>query len=227
MSGTDIILRMNRVALPASRPIDHARRMSAAVLMGFLFGSVVGMFLFIDEVPLGRMAFTLLPVALLAAIVFGCWYVWQPESAPQRAVVARVIGTNETEYAREVRSGGGRGILVPVVALPVDGGAPFSSMVTMRTRVGEVADPPVGTLLPLFQTDPELGELVEGTATAQQLELMDKLRHRPRILPNKAEILPVRRSPLERTPTWAAVQWWASAGIAAFAAMLFVGSLRG
>lgn len=218
---------MNRAALPASRPIDHARRVSAAVMLGFLVGSVVGMFLFIDQVPLARMAYTLLPAAALGAILFGCWYVWQPEAVPQRAVVARVIGTNESEYVREVRSGGSRGILVPVVALPVDGGKPFSSMVTMRTRGGEVVDPPVGTLLPLFQTDPELGELVEGKVTEEQQELIEKLKQRPRLLPNKAEILPVRRGPLERNPTWAAVQWWASAGIAAFIAMLFVGSLRG
>lgn len=223
MSGTDLVLRMSRAALPANRPIDHARRASAALAAGFLFGAVVGMLLFIDEVPLLRMLWVLIPAVALGLIAAAFWWVWIPARGEPIPVVARVVGTNESTFAREVHSGGGRGILVPVVALPVGGGAPFSTMVTFRS-----AEPPVGALLPLFQVEPGLGELVEGsTTTPAQRELIDKIVKRPKLLPNKAEILPVRRGPLERTPLWAAVEWWACAGGAAFAAMLFVGSLRG
>ncbi len=228
MSGTDLILRMSRAAVPANRPIDIARRISAAIMMGFLFGAVVGMLLFIDEVPLARMVYVLIPTAILGVIVYICWRIWQTSRIEPTAVVARVLGTTESTLGREVRTGGRRGILVPVVAMPVDGGPSFRSMVTIQAQSGrDVVEPPVGTLLPLFQPEPGIGRLVEGEATAEQQELMDKLAKRPRILANKAEILPIRRGPLERTPRTAAIQWWASAGTAAFLAMVFVGSLRG
>ncbi|QJC21165.1 hypothetical protein [Arcanobacterium buesumense] len=228
MSGTDLILQMSRAALPANRNIDIARRISAATMMGFLFGAVVGMLLFIDEVPVERMFFVLIPAVILGVVVYLCWRIWQPPLIEPTPVVARVLGTTESNYIREVRSGGHRGILVPVVAMPVDGGTPFRSMVTVQAQRGhDVVEPPAGTLLSLFQTEPGIGELINGEETAEQRALIEKLTKRPRILSNRAEILPIRRGPLERTPRTAAIQWWASAGIATFAAMLFVGSLRG
>ncbi|WP_216395737.1 hypothetical protein, partial [Arcanobacterium phocae] len=88
MSGTDLILRMSRAAVPANRPIDTARRISAAIMMGFLFGAVVGMLLFIDEVPLARMVYVLIPAAILGVIVYICWRIWQPPLIEPTAVVA-------------------------------------------------------------------------------------------------------------------------------------------
>lgn len=78
MSGTDLVLRMSRAALPANRPIDHARRASAALAAGFLFGAVVGMLLFIDEVPLLRMLLVLLPAVAFGLIAAAFWWVWIP-----------------------------------------------------------------------------------------------------------------------------------------------------
>lgn len=203
--------------------------MISAATIGFIFGSVLGLLFFINEMSLGQMFLMLIPVAILAFAMFFVWRVIQPKRENEGVdVVARTLATNESAFIRQVKAGADRGLLVPVVAQPVDGSQAFRSVILLRQNNSkeDVAEPEIGTLYPLHQIEAGMGELANVEQVSdEQKALMEKLTKRPRMLSNKAPALPMRRGPLERKPGWAALQWWASIFLAGIGAILLAAFL--
>lgn len=199
--------------LPANRPIDHARRIGTATAFGLALGTVGGV-LFLDVNFAGASFFITLAVSLvLIAACVSPWLINPRSSSTPIPVVARTLGTKEHPAARYVHRGTNRsGLLVPVIVRPVDGSANFRSVILIKdVDERNPHDPPIGTLLALDQISPEMGELISSPhITEEQAALMERLRKHPRELSNNAAPLPLRRSPTDRTPWWAGVQWWVS-----------------
>lgn len=224
-SHTDLVTRIGEAgAIPANRGIDIARRVLTAMAIGSIFGSLFGIVVYLVELSIIDLAVMLLPLAVYAIILYFVWQVVQPKTNGDPVpVVARTLATSESSYLRYVRSGGNRGLLVPVVAMPVDGNDSFRSVILIRelNQRTEVEDPPAGTLLPLLQVEPGMGELTNiDEVTPEQEALLEKLTKRPRTLSNNAKSLPMRRGPLERKPRSSAIQWWvglAFGGLLAYA----------
>ena len=211
--------------VPANRPIDHARRIGAALAMGIALGTVGGV-LFLDVNVQGSAFFITMGISLILLVV--ClipWLIHPKNTNDPIPVVARTLGTQEPAGMRYVHRGTNRaGLLVPVVARPLDGSPNFRSIVILKdVNSKNPQDPPVGTLMPLDQTTPGMGELVSSPrVTEEQAALMERLRKHPRELSNAASPLPLRRGPMERTPWWAAAQWWGSIAVGLVCAMLLV-----
>lgn len=198
-------------AIPANRPIDHARRIGTALAMGSVIGTIAAV-LFLDvDVTNGR---AWIAMIVMIAIVAACLVPWMIRPAAEShpvPVVARTLGTKEDPRQRYVKRGSRSGLLVPVIVRTVDAAADFRSIV-MMTEVDpdDPKDPPVGTLMALEQTEPGMGELVNTQeVTDEQAKLVDRLRKHPRELANEAPVLPMRRGTLERNPWWAALEFWA------------------
>ncbi|MBR6459057.1 MAG: hypothetical protein IKS49_02710 [Actinomycetaceae bacterium] len=234
MSNSGSLVReiLREATVPASRPIDHARRIGTA----FFLGSIGGVILGIGALPaLPSMSSVL--KGLLAMLAFGalCLSPWalKPKGRNSIPVVARVLATKELPAARRSKGGG---VLVPVVCRPcvtsidnVDGDGQtkqsrdqdFRAVVVVHSKdTDNPVDPPVGTLLPLVQVEPGMGELIDVAdedVTPAQRELMERLEANPKIMRNRAPVLPLRRGALERVPAWAAVEFWLSALFGAIA----------
>lgn len=229
-SSTDLVFHATTAGyVPANRPVDHIRRITTALAVGYVAGALLALVMFFEDLSVGQMALVMLPLLVIVIIAMIAWTVIQPEKSPtQREVVARTLATTESTAMRERRNGGISGLLVPVVAKPVDGSAPFLSVILMRNekRGSAVIEPEPGTLLPLVQLEEGLGELTNvDEPSAAQLALISELQKRPRLLPNRATALPMRRAPLDRSPWWAAVEWWAVLVIAAILPMFIAGIL--
>ncbi|MFP7697234.1 hypothetical protein [Trueperella sp. LYQ143] len=212
-SQTDLVARIGEAGtIPANRPIDHARRIVTAMAIGAFLGVLFGFLLFASRLSITAIGISFLPFMLLVIAVVVVWKIPTGHGEGQPIpVIARTLATDESPYARYVRKGANRGLLVPVVVLPVDGGDPFRSVILLReTQSGrEVEDPGVGTLIALQQDHPGMGELSNiDRVTPEQVALREKLLRHPRLLSNRAPTLPMRRGALERAPWWAAAQWW-------------------
>lgn len=223
-SSTDLVFRATSAGLiSANRPVDHMRRVTTALSVGYVAGALLALVAFFDELSIGELAVLMLPLLILAILAVIAWTVIQPKkSTTAREVVARTLATTESTALRERRNGGVSGLLVPVVAKPIDGSAPFLSVILVRNekRGSQVIEPEPGTLFPLIQLEEGIGELANADEpSAAQLELISELQKRPRLLPNRAAPLPLRRAPLDRAPWWAAVEWWGTLAIAGFLAM--------
>lgn len=216
-------------AIPANRGIDHARRIISAVTIGFNFGAVLGLLFFVEEMTLNQMLLVLIPFAILLVAMFVVWKVVDPDRDREGVdAVARVLATDESAQLRQIKAGGNNGLLVPVVAQPVDGSSAFRSVVLFRGSGSgkEITEPTVGSLHALRQVEVGMGELAQvDEVSDEQRELIDRLAKHPRQLSNTAPVLPIRRGPLERKPRWAAVQWWVSLGAAVVAAILFCAAI--
>lgn len=210
-------------AIDANRPVDHARRIVTGLAVGSVFGTLFGLVLFLNRLTLGAMVLAALPPVLLGLATLVVWrFVKVPSEGDPVPVVARTLATDESAYSRYLSRGANRGLLVPVVAAPVDGTPAFRSVILIREvrGQGKVQEPEVGTLYALKQVHAGQGELENiEEVTPEQEALMEKLRRHPRTLPNRAPALPVRRGALERTPGWAAAQWWVSNLVAGAAAI--------
>lgn len=211
-SRTDLVSRIGEAgAIPADRPIDHVRRISTALMTGGIVGSLVGLMIFIRRLTLAKMFIGIIPTLIFIALVVVAWKVLREKRTGDPVpVVARTLATNEPTAVRYVESGANPGLLVPVVAMPTDGSDTFRSVILIRQDgKDKVEEPPVGTLMALFQDQPGMGELKSADEiTPEQEALMERLRKHPRILSNNAPALPLRRGALERTPGWAKLQWW-------------------
>lgn len=225
-SHTDLVARIGEAgAIPADRPLDHARRIVTAVAIGAFLGTLAALVWFLGHISAGQMLAVTVPSLLMLVAFVVVWKVL-PEPATGKAipVVARTLATSESPYLRYIKSGSNKGLLVPVVVQPVDGSEPFRSVILLREEKAgyQVREPEVGTLLALEQVEPEMGELGNiAQVTPHQQELIERLTRHPRQLSNRAPALPMRRGPLERTPAWAGAQWWVGMLAGAVVAIVF------
>lgn len=225
-NGNLVQLTAGTDPIPANRPLDHARRLGAALALGIVIGTVGGI-LFLDVSFTTRTLVTTLVISFV--LLIACAVPWgiRPQHKGQGIpVVARTLGTRELPSMRYVHRGTGRaGLLVPVVVHPLDGSSNFRSVILITDVDSQnPQDPPIGTLLALTQLKPGVGELVSSdVVTKEQADMMERLRKHPRELSNNASPLPLRRGPLERTPWWAALQWWGgiAAGLAGSLILVF------
>lgn len=223
-SHTDLVARIGEAgAIPANRSIDHVRRIVTAATVGTFFGTLVGVLVNMGQLTLGTTMVAFIPTALMVIVLVVVWQVVKtPSSGDPVPVIARTLATAESPYLRYVKSGSNKGLLVPVVVAPTDGSEAFRSVILLREiEPGkQVQDPAVGTLMALQQVEPGMGELANiAKVTNEQIELRNRLMRRPRMLSNNAPPLPMRRGVLERTPWWAAAQWWG--GMVASALLVF------
>ena len=233
-SGGSLVREILREAtVPASRPIDHARRVGTAVFLGSLGGMILGIGTLQALPSLSQLGLGLLAMLAFAAVCLAPWAV-KPNGNKSIPVVARVLGTKELPATRRSKGGG---LLVPVVCRPCvasednldDDGHVKQSRDNDFRAVAIIhgddpknpVDLPAGTLLPLIQVEPGMGELVdvpEEDVTPAQRELMAQLEAHPKAMRNKAPIVPLRRGALERVPAWAALEFWLAALFGAIAA---------
>lgn len=229
-SHTDLVARIGEAgAIPANRPLDHARRIITAATIGTFFGTLAGILFNMGQLTLGATMLGFIPTVIMVILLVVVWQVLKtPRSGDPVPVIARTLATAESPYLRYVKSGANKGLIVPVVVAPADGSQAFRSVILLReTEPGkQVHDPEVGTLMALQQIEPGMGELANiAEVTPEQIELRDRLMRHPRILSNNAPALPMRRGVLERTPWWAAAQWWggiAAAGLISFGIILLL-----
>lgn len=225
-SGSLVREILREATVPASRPIDHARRIGTALFLGSIGGVVLGIGTLRALPSFSQLGLGLLAMLGVAALCLAPWAL-RTKGKKSIPVVARVLGTKELPAARRSKGGG---LLVPVVCRPCvasennsDGDAhtkqsrdhDFRAVVIVRSDdTKNTVDPPVGTLLPLMQVEPGMGELIdmaEEDITPAQRELMERLKANPKSMRNKAPVLPLRRGALERVPAWAALEFWLSA----------------
>lgn len=242
---------LREAAVPATRPIDHARRMGTAFALGSVGGTILGVLTLKHSFSLH--VFVVMLAVLVGFVLVGLFpWVLRPRAAGSAVpVVGRVLGTREPIEQRLVkRSGSESGLIVPVVCRPVEGrdggrsaaggsaggasrassGQDFRAVVVLSgIDPTNPVGPQVGTLIPLLQTEAGMGELAEisGEPTEGQRELMARLEARPKSLRNTAPVLPVRRSCLERVPVWAGAQFYGAAFLGAIAAVLAISYLAG
>lgn len=213
-SHTDLVARIGEAgALPANRPIDHARRITTGGTIGAFFGTLVALFWLVGRVSIAKTVMLLIPSLVLLAAFVVVWKVMKEErSAESVPVVARTLATSESLYSRYIKTGSNKGLLVPVVVQPVDGSDPFRSVILLRqTGSYQVREPAVGTLLMLQQVERGMGELANiAQVTPEQEALRERLARHPRQLSNRAPALPMRRGSLERKPASAVLEWWLS-----------------
>ncbi|MDO5025262.1 MAG: hypothetical protein Q4E03_01935 [Trueperella sp.] len=228
---TDLVARISEAgAVPADRPADTAQRITAALTLSSAVGVLLGLMIYAARLSIPQ---TLLSFALPVGLGLIMLVVWRLVRPPQTAaipVVARTLATTESAQRRYLKSGPNRGLVVPVVVQPVADGAAFRSVVMLQAQNSKTpaAEPPVGTLLMLHQTEAGIGELSgDYPVTPAQEELRDRLLKHPRMLSNNAPALPMRRGVLERKPFRSGLQWWVSFGIGAGVSFAFVTLIAG
>ncbi|MBR5951637.1 MAG: hypothetical protein IKZ87_09450, partial [Actinomycetaceae bacterium] len=232
MAGSGKLVReiLREATIPASRPIDHARRIGTAIFLGSIGGVILGIGTLKALPSIQQIALGFVAMLVFMAVCLSPWAV-KPRGKGSVPVVARVLATKEVPGIRRSKGGG---LLVPVVCRPcgVDGTAEasndeqkgtrdFRAVVAIHNEEAETTiDPPVGTLLPLLQVVEGMCELVtmpDGQVTAEQVELAAFLEAHPKSMRNKASALPLRRGALERVPAWAGVEFWLTALLGAIA----------
>ncbi|VEI13400.1 hypothetical protein [Trueperella bialowiezensis] len=226
-SHSDLVARIGEAgAVPANRPIDHARRIVTGATVGVFVGTLIGMVMNMAALAHTKIFLAFIPSVIIVIALIVVWKVTkEPRAGDPVPVIARTLATAESPYVRYVKSGSNKGLLVPVVVAPVDGSDAFRSVILLReTQPGvQVEDPPVGTLMALQQVEPGMGELANiEQVTPEQADLHDRLIRKPRMLSNTAPTLPMRRAPLERVPWWAAAQWWGAIVGGALITILFI-----
>lgn len=228
---TDLVARIGEAgAIPADRPADIAHRITASLTLSSAMGVLLGLMVYASRLSIPR---TLLAFALpmiFGAIMLAVWRFVRPPKTTPIPVVARTLATTESVQRRYIKSGPNRGLVVPVVAQPVNGDPAFRSVVMLRSENSKTPapEPPVGTLLMLHQIAAGIGELSgEEPVTAAQEELRGRLLKHPRTLSNNAPALPMRRGVLERKPVSSGLQWWITFGIGAGISFAYVMLLAG
>lgn len=235
MAGSGNLVRetLREAAVSASRPIDHARRIGTALFLGAVGGAMLGLFTLRAVPPISKILLALFGLLAFGALCLSPWLSKARVTRRSIPVVARVLATKESAYARRSKGGG---LLVPVVCRPcityednLDRnarekqlhGQDFRAVVVVHSvDPKNPLDPPVGTLLPLMQVEPGMGEVIdmlEEDVIPAQRELMERLGAHPKIMRNRAPVLPLRRGALERVPAWAALEFWLSTLIGAVA----------
>lgn len=219
---------MSEGGIDANRPVEIARRVVTMLLVGAVAGTLFGFILFSAELTLTEMLLAMIPVVALLAVMGLVWLLWKDDRARDNIpVVARTLATSESRELRYVTSGGNRGLLVPVVAVPADGGAAFRSIILLRqTGKGRVVEPEVGTLLALKQDFAGQGALSDiDEVTPEQAALMEQLRKHPRKLSNNAPVAPMRRTILDRATKGANLQFWGSFGVGLVACLFITAAI--
>lgn len=222
MTSTRLVQQISMAAaVPANRSIDHLRRIGTGLFTGTCFGTVATVLFGGADLTGGRFL-PLLIVMIVVGLVFLVPWLMKPPAVDGVPVVARTLGTDEAPFQRFIQRGGkSQGLLVPVIVHPLNGSQNFRSVILLKgVDPKDPKDPAVGTLLALQQTEPGMGELSNvEKVTPEQAKAIERFRRHPKQLANEGAILPMRRGTMERTPWWAAVQWWGScvigAGIAA------------
>ncbi len=213
MPSTRLVQQISMAAaVPANRPIDHMRRLGMGLFTGTCFGTVVTVLFGGVDLTGGRFL-PLLVTMIALGLVFLIPWLMKPPRTEGIPVVARTLGTDELPFQRYIQRGGkSQGLLVPVIVHPLDGNSNFRSVILLKgVDPKDPKDPPVGTLLALQQTEAGMGELSNvDEVTSEQAKLIERFRKHPKQLSNEGTILPMRRGTMERTPWWAALQWWGS-----------------
>ncbi len=213
MPSTRLVQQISMAAaVPANRPIDHVRRIGTGMFTGTCFGTVATVLFGGVDLTGGRFIPLLVAMIVLGLAFLIPWLV-KPATANGTPVVARTLGTDEPPFQRYIQRGGkNQGLLVPVIVHPLHGKQNFRSVILLKgVDPKDPKDPPVGTLLALQQSEPGMGELSNvDEVTPEQMKLIERFRKHPKQLSNEGTILPMRRGTMERTPWWAALQFWGS-----------------
>lgn len=214
MSSTKVVSNITSVGLlPANRPHDHVQRIFTGIFFGSFIGAIVGILLFSADMSLFGYAVPFIAAPIIALVGYGLWLVMggkkDDESIP---VVAKVLGTAESDAERRTRTGD---IVCPVIVRPLEGPDFRSTIVSTSDTKEPAKDLSPGTILALRQVEPGVGDLVSAPATDEQRELMARWAKNPKFVSNRAPALQCRRTPLERKPFWAALEFYLSLGVGA------------
>lgn len=212
MSSTDLVATIMQGGLvPANRPQDRVQRIFTGLFFGSLIGAMITILFFSHTMSLLGYAVPFIALLVIGLVGYGIWRAVRSEdtSVP---VVAKVLGTTETEADRRTRTGD---IVCPVVVRPLDG-ADFRSVIVASSETKEPAkDLSPGTIMALRQVEPGIGDLVVAPATDEQRDLMERWAKNPKLVSNRPPVLPGRRGPLERKPVSAALEFYIAMGIGA------------
>lgn len=214
--STDVVADISRVGtLPANRPADRIQRIFTGLFIGSVVGPIVAILFFAPKLQLWQLLIPLVMASIIAGVgvlTHRAVLARQKKNETRRPVVARVLGTNEVREQRLVAGRGkDAGLMVPVVVSPVGGGSPFRTLVVLPpTDQGVADDPPPGMLIALDQVEEGCGDLVNcETITEEHRQYVERLERRPKLLPNTAPALPLRRGALERKPFSSALELYA------------------
>ena len=118
--GEHVYNILSQAAIAANRPIDHMRRIGTSIFIGSIGGVILGLMVMNSPLTLR----TPIYMVLLLVVYGGVFLLpWIKKDAHEKTipVVAKVIGTRETEESRLVKRGKKiTGILVPVVCRPAE-----------------------------------------------------------------------------------------------------------
>ena len=203
--------------LPANRRRDHVQRIFTGLFFGTFIGSILTILFFSHTMSLFGYAVPFIVAPVVALAGYSLWVaVGGRKNDRAVPVVAKVLGTAESEAERRTRSGD---IVCPVVVRPLDG-SDFRSTILSTSPTKEPAkDLAPGTILALHQVEPGVGDLLSAPASDEQRDLMERWAKNPKLVSNRAPALPGRRSPLERKPFSAALEFYIALG--AGAGMMF------
>lgn len=180
--------------LPGDRPFHVRMRAAVGAAAGAALGAVVGL-LVLDtpaSEPNGAIQWFLPLLAPTVVLALALPWLRRVAGDPGREVVARILATSEPQW----RVGPGVHREVTVAVRPLDGGAPFRSVVLTPTRfLDRVLDEGVWVFR---QPDPGVGNLApapEPTAAAAQFRA--QVEAEPDLAPDDAPVLPHRRGWLD------------------------------
>lgn len=214
MSSTDLVTTIMKGGLvPADRPHDRVQRIVTGLFFGSLVGSMITILFFSERMSLFGYAVPFIALLVIGAIGYGVWAAVRGRNSDTSIpVVAKVLGTTESEAERRTRTGD---IVCPVVVRPLEG-ADFRSVIVSSSGSKEPAkDLAPGTIMALRQVEPGIGDLVVAPATDEQRDLMERWAKNPKLVSNRPPILPGRRGPLERKPFASALEFYLSLSVGA------------
>lgn len=211
--------------IPARRPSERIQRIFTGIFFGAFFGSMITILTWGNSIKLIGYTIPFVAAILIALIGLGLFFAAKKREPDLSVpVVAKVLGTDEPMSLRTLRSGA---LACPVVVRPLDGDD-FRSIVAIK---GEGKKKPhdlkVGSLLALSQVEPGCGDLVPAQASDAQRELMQKWSKNPRMVSNRAPILPLRRGALERSPISSAVEFYGGILVGAIGLMALILGIAG
>lgn len=214
MTSTNVVARITSVGLiPANRPHDHVQRIFTGFFFGSFAGAIIAILFFSEGMSLVGYAIPFITAPIIAFLGYALWRaVGGKKTDNSVPVVAKVLGTAESDAERRTRTGS---VVCPVVVRPLEG-ADFRSVIVSTSPTKDPAkDLAPGTIMALRQVEPGVGDLVTAPTTEEQRELMERWAKNPKLVSNRAPALPTRRAPLERQPFSAALELYLSIGAGA------------
>lgn len=197
MATTNVVQEILSVPqLPANRPYERIQRIATGLFFGSFLGSLFALLFFATRLSLLGYAIPFIAAFLILGIGYGLYKATSKDVTDESIpVVAKVLGTDEAEAHRTMKTGS---VAIPVVVRPLEG-EDFRSIIAVNPKSkGESADLPVGSILALRQMEPGVGALIPAPANDEQKKLMKDWSKSVKMVSHRAPILPLRHGALDR-----------------------------